>query len=995
MFFQIAEPLHRASGVTAPLSTCRIWVREVPSDAWELLPSVGEEGSDLALETVAKDHPFTEFMVEAAHPSGGWRRAAKAAAGDEGSSTAAEADTPAWRESLKEGSWLDATDTSSEDKWYAAKVQSVEADGTLTVRYETWSSKYNESFPRDSDHFAPLHTHTQAWRGQLRPLDKVELLSSSNGDESRWYIVTVSKIDRTATPPTMTLMAEDDIVKKAVPTAVVVPVDSLDVAPGYYRTPKPKAPVTTSRNNYFSSMMIIPSKPRPFSRSARHRAGRPLEPGAVGFDNLGNTCFMNSMLQCLNACEPLTRHFLTGPWESEVNVDNVLGQGGRIAAAYASLVEAAWSGKYAVCAPSDVKSEVGRAVPQFQGFQQHDSQELMSFLMDFIHEDLNRIVKKPYVEDVSSDGRPEAVVALEAWRRYKLRNDSVVVDNFTGQFRSHLTCNVCGLQSVTFDPFTSVSVPISEFEGKKTLVMTMYPADTTLHPVRFKAFVPKHGVMGDLAEWLQEDAHYPLAEDTGAAAAEEDAAAAAAVPPSEAAAGSGGGSSATRIVEHSTLQRSELLVCKVDFTNHCVAQFCGGQESIGDIAGGDWMYVYQVPKPSVGDWEAAEKAWEARSERAIAANALARADKPIPRLEGETDADIEALLNFKYTQNRAYVMEMRQRRVMKSTRYYGSTGPTLQGFSVPELVVLPELTGSLKETVMPTGEALYAEAWRRMSKFVKADAVEKYSAQSPPFEIQLAGIPDPRFPSRLGEPVLVPNTSEPVELDRYTQVLLVDWTKESEADWREKDTGDTARNEPTSYGERVDKDDETSITSCFERFVSKEQLGSNDMWFCPRCKEHVQAYKQMSLYSVPDVLIVHLKRFHVTNYGRQMTSFLSRSKLDNLVEYPLTGLDMSEFVSGPQQGPHMYDCFAVSDHMGGMGGGHYAASARNFESGKWYHFNDSSVRPAKPDSITSRSNYVLFFKRRTPSYMSSARDLEAAAAESVGPEVAAKVGTMP
>lgn len=314
---------------------------------------------------------------------------------------------------------------------------------------------------------------------------------------------------------------------------------------------------------------------------------------------------------------------------------------------------------------------------------------------------------------------------------------------------------------------------------------------------------------------------------------------------------------------------------------------------------------------------------------------------------------------------------------------------------MPELVVLPELTGTLDESAMPTGQALYQEAWRRMSKFVKPEAMSNYSASNPPFVLKIGSIADAGRPARILDEVDVPNTNDEVQVDRYTQVLLVDWTKESELDWLHKDAGDTARNEPTSYGERVDKDDETSITSCFNRFVTREQLGSNDMWFCPHCKEHVQAYKQMSLYSVPDILIVHLKRFHVTNYGRQMTSFLSRSKLDNFVDCPLTGLDMSEFVSGPQQGPHIYDCFAVSDHMGGMGGGHYVASARNFESGKWYHFNDSSVRPASPENILSRSNYVLFFKRRTPSYMSSAKDLEAAAAECIGAQAAAVVGTEP
>ena len=49
-------------------------------------------------------------------------------------------------------------------------------------------------------------------------------------------------------------------------------------------------------------------------------------------------------------------------------------------------------------APRELKSVIGRFAPQFSGYQQHDSQELLCFVLDGLHEDVNRIVKKPYVE---------------------------------------------------------------------------------------------------------------------------------------------------------------------------------------------------------------------------------------------------------------------------------------------------------------------------------------------------------------------------------------------------------------------------------------------------------------------------------------------------------------------------------------------------------------------------------------------------------------------
>lgn len=98
----------------------------------------------------------------------------------------------------------------------------------------------------------------------------------------------------------------------------------------------------------------------------------------------------------------------------------------------------------------------------FTGYAQHDSQQFFSFLVDGIHEDLNRIKKKPYVETVDSKGREDAVVAKESWLAYTRRNQSVIVDYFTGQYKSKVVCPDCKKESITFDPFTTVTLPIPQ-----------------------------------------------------------------------------------------------------------------------------------------------------------------------------------------------------------------------------------------------------------------------------------------------------------------------------------------------------------------------------------------------------------------------------------------------------------------------------------------------------------------------------------------------------
>ena len=64
-----------------------------------------------------------------------------------------------------------------------------------------------------------------------------------------------------------------------------------------------------------------------------------------------------------------------------------------------------------------------------QGYAQQDSQELLAFLLDGLHEDLNRILKKPYIPEDERPGRSDEELAAEGWANYLKRNDSVIVDH--------------------------------------------------------------------------------------------------------------------------------------------------------------------------------------------------------------------------------------------------------------------------------------------------------------------------------------------------------------------------------------------------------------------------------------------------------------------------------------------------------------------------------------------------------------------------------------
>jgi ubiquitin C-terminal hydrolase len=108
--------------------------------------------------------------------------------------------------------------------------------------------------------------------------------------------------------------------------------------------------------------------------------------------------------------------------------------------------------------------------PQFSGYEQHDAQEFLAFLLDAVHEDLNRVLDKPYVPDRDLGGLPDEIAAAVAWQGYLRRNKSIIVDIFQGQLRSTLCCGTCGHTSTKFDPFMYLSLPLhADARGRFTL----------------------------------------------------------------------------------------------------------------------------------------------------------------------------------------------------------------------------------------------------------------------------------------------------------------------------------------------------------------------------------------------------------------------------------------------------------------------------------------------------------------------------------------------
>ncbi|ABN65218.2 peptidase C19, ubiquitin C-terminal hydrolase 2 [Scheffersomyces stipitis CBS 6054] len=827
--------------------------------------------------------------------------------------------------------------------------------------------------------------------------------------------------------------------------------------------------------------------------------------GHLGLSNLGNTCYMNSALQCLLHVAEVNYYFLYNLYKRELNFDNPLGNHGDIANAFGNLLKQAFdpsSSKDSSITPREFKSTIGRYSSMFSGYMQQDSQEFLSWLLDALHEDLNRIHKKPYCEKPELKDEeindPKAIIKLSetCWNQHKMRNDSVITDLFTGLYQSTLLCPDCSKTSITFDPFNDLTLPLpiskkwyhtftivdlsdggilrgtrimklevelnktSNFDDLLTYLSDFLKVETThlflyeifrnsfysdfqldynrnkfmpisdivrdsdeVH-VYYVPYNPETDIIIPVYNTVEDpDKSYKVTETFGIPLfvtlnKESD------------------------VYSFGTIRQKLLdkvsILSKLDLneeynkikndTESYVEKKHYGPKDFPLLCKQDDNAVLVEKPPSdhtiEGDGQLDEEDEDGYISDISLANPFISADFgfTIKSLNGYSHKP-HANFRNRYNFARNAPKTVTPPRVINVPLHK----PTFNEFK-PLSDQLPELkkdfyhyptydkkfNKEMEDLAEEVQNDLIASASDDTSKsnddyeFVMLDAeggeeaTKNGSVQPPalpprnlipqmnssdedtegeqnlgslfdststlPIPPPSSGYAESLKPSNENSPT---NTPSEVELGNHPElitkdtILLCDWDYPIfEQCFVENQTWE---NIPVLPNPELEKNrakierqrkSKISLYDCLKSFSTPEILGEHDLWYCPRCKDHKRATKTIQVWSTGDILTIHLKRFH--------SARAFSDKIEMVVDFPIEGLDMSSYIANPEAENSLYDLIAVDNHYGGLGGGHYTASVKNFRDGNWYYFNDSRVTSINnPEEVITSAAYLLFYRKRT------------------------------
>ena len=647
--------------------------------------------------------------------------------------------------------------------------------------------------------------------------------------------------------------------------------------------------------------------------------------GLCGGKNLGNTCFMNSSIACISNCTELTYYFLSGDYIKDINKENKLGMGGKLAMSWGALLQQYWVEKTRVGNPAEFKKTLGDKVKMFRGFGQQDSNEFMNFFIDYLNEDLNGTTQKPYIElDSKKEDESDEECSKRFWESNLTRNDSVITDLFCGQYKSTIVCPDCGNINITFDPFNTLTLSLVNKSNESDKANEDYEYIDEFHIF----YVPKYSIrkpvriiikniiknanldelfkaLGNKRDFIYKDLINELfyikisnsklvdfIEDISEIEDHTD----------------------DFIFSYDVLDELENIKIPIYFKNSEFPRVVSGTEdmTLEELRKKIYLNIRKyIYSPLVSIEEQKDKDTLSQEIQNYLHNMNIKDDKIIQMIEDE----YKTLFN----------PENKDEKIKNNINNFLN--------DIPFNIYLQEKNSDKKIVIIDKNN--FFKISEELSNLLGINSFED------------------TFSEKLS---LLDNYEIYVDFNTNSKYINNKEMKLNSCLVYKTDFKNV-KIKKKKNNKNISASNHSTITlgDCLKNFSKEEKLEAGNEWYCPKCKKHTLATKKMELYYLPKILIICFKRFMRESYRWR--------KNEQLVDFPINNLNMGDYMIGPDKEHSKYNLFAVSQHYGSTAFGHYTAVCKNFN--KWYSYNDSSVHPCSENDARSSAAYVLFYRRET------------------------------
>ena len=644
--------------------------------------------------------------------------------------------------------------------------------------------------------------------------------------------------------------------------------------------------------------------------------------GRTGLVNIGNTCFMNSALQCLSNCYELTKYFLLNFYENDINQENRLGTGGQVVTIYRKLLDDLWLGDDDYINPNYFKRIFAHFVHKFSGYAQQDSNEFLIYLLDKIHEDLNTITAKPYIEmEGKKPEQTDEEVSKIWWEKHLKRENSIIVDLFHGQFKSTISCNICHQVCVSFDSYMFISLPIPS--GKYEIEVKYFGYNINDFLV-MKIPITENTTVLNIIDIMKNriniiNINKNIKNN----------------PPKRKKRNKNKNKIIKKLYEQINLSKDKIemvlltnkkKIYKV-FTNndYIFPYLLQGYELVAyekDTSNQNneniyfylsqyyYSYIFSLfyyPRIYFFDYPFAINFDKTQKIFNIYKNIKEFLKELLPNNNPNNPNKKDEILNIDFNFNKI-----------------NKDNEKNSGFSLYLNTFIPNTNSSLCSSIFSFGNSINHPL---LEKYSSTENYSNIKRQLNLDELHL----------RLTLDVNILFNLDKARLPKLKNYLY---------------------NKKLSLN--VGKD--INLYDCLNLFNSEEILDGDNEWYCNKCKKHVDAVKKMDVYKSPYYLIFQLKRFKQDNEGTSIFNIFNSSKNTTFIDFPVTNLDLSNYILSENNQGGIYDLIGVINHYGGESFGHYTAYCLNGK--KWMEYNDEYVAEIKKGNIISNAAYVLFYRRR-------------------------------